>query len=256
MGVIDLNEWRRICAINRFKKADDLKFVLNPSTYEDEVFSEEVILEWFKILDAYWIHSGDPKDPHAELTSGWCSNGFFDCLRVLKYINLSDILANQLGKKIRSIMGSQWVEWVIGSPMAGITFAHDLARAIGAPLNMCVEKDPSDSKGKKMLWNRMNIPPNVPVLQIEELTTTAKTLNEVEMAIKDGNGNEVNFVPYVGILVHRPPHLPVDFYGKRKVIALIEKQIWAFPPEECTLCKQGSKRLRPKTHWKELTGKD
>ena len=256
MEVICLDEWREICAMNGVKKGDDLKFVLNPSTHEEYVFSEDVILEWFKMLDAYWIHSGDPKDPHAELTSGWCSNGFFDCLRVLKYINLSDILANQLGKKIRSVIGSQMVDWVIGSPMAGITFAHDLARAVGAPINMCVEKDPADPKGKTMLWKRMNIPSDVSVLQIEELTTTAKTLNEVERAIKEGNGNEVNFIPYIGILVHRPPQLPVDFYEQRKVIALIEKQIWAVPPEECPLCEQGSKKLRPKTNWKELTGKN
>lgn len=223
----------------------------------DVIILQDEILQWFSLLDAFWMHSGDPKNPHAELTSGWCSNGFFDCLRVLKYINLSDILADQLARKIRSVIGwKQDVDWVIGSPMAGITFAHDVARAIGAPLNMCVEKDPADSKGKKMMWKRMAIPEGDTAIQIEELTTTAYTLNEVKRAIDEGNPNPVNFLPYVGILVHRPPRLPVEYYGERKVIALIEKEIWAVPPEECPLCEAGSKRLRPKTNWKELTGKN
>lgn len=241
----------------------NLQKLLSLDSYDliDEIVSQDEILNWFSLLDASWIHSGDPKNPHAELTSGWCSNGFFDCLRVLKFVNLSDILADQLAKKIRSVIGfEKKIDWVIGSPMAGITFAHDLARVIGAPINMCVEKDPSDPKSKKMMWKRMIIPETDNALQIEELTTTAHTLNEVERAVREGNKDgektvSVNFLPYVGILVHRPPKLPVTHYGNRQVIALIEKEIWAVPPEECPLCKEGSKRLRPKTNWKELTGK-
>lgn len=252
MELIDLGKWRDICEANIIEKGDDLK-IISSEFFRNKFVAEEVILDIFRMLDAYWRHSGDHIDPHAELTSGYCSNGFFDCLRVLKYINLSDILADQLGKKIRSVIGSERVDWVIGSPMAGITFAHDVARAIGAPINMCVEKDLDNPK--RMLWKRMNIPAGANVLQIEELTTTAHTLNEVERAIRDGNADEVNFLPYVGILIHRPPKLPASHYGARQVIALVEQEVWAVPPEECSLCKLCSKRLRPKTNWEELTGK-
>lgn len=218
--------------------------------------SEEELLHLFTLCDAYWYHSGDPKDPHAELTSGWCSNGFFDCLRVLKYNYFSELLAQEHAKKIRVeiLRGrSDPPKWVLGSPMAAVTYAHDVAEKIGAMISMFLEKDPANPK--KLIWNRMNIPEGEPVLQIEELTTTAYTLNEGERAIRDGNKDPVNFVPYIGILVHRPPELPVDSYGNRRVVALIEKEVWAVPPEECPLCKQGSKRLRPKQNWAELTGK-
>ena len=233
---------------------DELK-ELDPKDFEGKFLSQGKILEWFKICDAFWAHDGNPEKPHAKLTSGWCSNGFFDCLRVLGHINLSDILANQLAQKIRDEIGEQKIDWVIGSPMAGITFAHDVARALKAPMpiNMFVEKDATDPKGKRMLWKRMTIPEDAHVLQIEELTTTAGTLNEVERAVREGNSGPVNFLPYVGILVHRPPKLPITHYGQRRVIALVEKEIWAVKPSECPLCKAGSKPLRPKTHWKELT---
>jgi len=150
--------------------------------------------------------------------------------------------------------GIECYDWIIGSPTAGITYAHDLARELGAPINMCVEKDPKNPMGKNMIWNRMQIPANDSVLQIEELTTTAKTLTAVQKAIIDGNGGPVNFLPYIGILVHRPPKLPVTHYGDRQVIALIEKEIWAVPQEECPLCAQGSSRYRPKQNWEKLTG--
>lgn len=226
---------------------------LNPEDFKDTDIPVKEILNWFALCDAYWLHSGKPSDPHAELTSGMCSNGFFDCLRVLKYVNLSDILANQMARKIRAVIGDQSVDWVIGSPMAGITFSHDVARALGAPIAMFTEKDP-EQKGK-MLWKRLAIPEGDTVLQIEELTTTSKTLNAVQEAVDSGNPNPVNWLPYVGIFVHRPPRLPVDSYGDRKVIPLIETEIWAVDPSECPLCKDGSIRYRPKTHWKELTGK-
>lgn len=224
-----------------------------PENFRDEDVFVEEILEWFDLCDAFWMHSGDVNNPHAKLTSGMCSNGFFDCLRVLKYVNLSEILANQLARRIRKVIGDQKVDWVIGSPMAGITFGHDVARALGASKFMFTEKD-TLQKGK-MTWNRIVIPEGETVLQVEELTTTSKTLNNVQEAVNTGNLNLVNWLNVIGILVHRPPKLPVDHYGDRGIVSLIEKEIWAVDPSECYLCKAGSKRYRPKTHWKELTGK-
>jgi len=226
---------------------------LKPEVLKDVDIYVEEILKWFDICDAYWMHGGNASDPHAELTSGKCSNGFFDCLRVLKYVNLSEVLANRLARKIRKTIGDQRIDWVIASPMAGITFGHDVARSLGAEVFMFTEKDPNQ-KGK-MLWNRMAIPESAKVLQVEELTTTSRTLNAVREAIDSGNPNPVNWLPYIGILVHRPPKLPVLSYRDRGVISLIEKEVWAVDQSECHLCKNGSVRFRPKTHWKELTGK-
>jgi len=236
------------------KRPETLEGLLafDPEEFHDIVVPEEEILHWFELCDAAWYHSGNPKDPHAELTSGYCSNGFFDCLRILKYTNLSDILANQLARQIRKVIGDKRIDWVIGSPMAGITFAHDVARALGVPINMFVEKDPNNSG--EMLWNRTVIPEDANVLQVEELTTTAKTLNAVQRAVDQGNPYPVNWVSYIGILVHRPPSL-VDYYGNREAISLVEKEIWAVPKNKCSLCKAKSKRYKPKTNWEKLTKK-
>ena len=221
--------------------------------YEVALVSQDVILHWFDLCDAAWVYDGDPKKPHAELTSGMCSNGFIDCMKVLKYPNITEILAKQLVRLLAVHGVDKPPDWVIGSAYAAITFSYEVARAYGA-VHGFVEKDPTDPKGKKMLWARMKIPAGANVLQVEELITTSGTMMEVRRAVQEGNGEPVNFLPLVGALVHRPPKLPAD-YGDRKVIALIEKEIWAVDPKDCPLCQLGSVRYRPKTHWSELTGK-
>jgi orotate phosphoribosyltransferase len=223
-----------------------------PGFYRGWEMPEKEILKLFHLCDAFWMHDGDPAKPHAELTSGKCSNGFIDCLRVLQYRNLSQILADQLAQKVRKLV-PYTIQVTIGSPMAGIYFADDLGEALNAPIRLFTEKDPKNPG--KMLWNRIQLRPEYRVLQVEELTTTSKTLNAVFEAVNEGNGGPVEWVPCVAILVHRPPKLPVTHYGDRQVIALIEKEIWAVDPAECPLCAAGSKRLRPKQNWAELTGK-
>ena len=202
---------------------------IKPVDYWNVTIDEKEILGWFDLCDAAWMHDGDSKKPHAELTSGKCSNGFFDCLRVLCYPNLNQILAEQLVREL-ILSGVEKVDWVIGSPYAAITFSYEVAKLLKA-IHAFVEKDPTDPKGKKMVWRRMAIPEDSTVLQIEELITTSGTFKEVRRAVEEGNSEPVNFLPIVGALVHRPPKLPAD-YGDRKVIALIEKEIWAVEPED------------------------
>jgi len=224
----------------------------DPRIFDNYYLSQEEILHWFDVLDAGWAHDGDPQKPHAELTSGKCSNAFYDCLRVLRHPNLNEILARQLTQKLKAD-GIGEVDWVIGSPYAAITFSYEVAKALGA-IHWFAEKDPTDSKGKKMVWRRMTIPKGARVLQVEELITTSGTFKEVRRAVEQGNSEPVEFLPVVGVLIHRPPKLPVDYDGT-KIIAVIEKEVWAIEPNECPLCREGSKRLRPKSNWKELTGK-
>ena len=225
------------------------KLAINPRDYDDVVLSEKEILEWFVLAEAGWIHSGDPKDPHAELTSGLCSTGFFDCLRLLKYPNVAEILGRQLGKKLKR-EGIREVDYVISSAYAAITFGNEVAKELSA-IFMNAEKDPSDPKQKRMIWRRIMIPVEARVLSVEELITTSGTFREVRRAVIEGHARPVNFLDPVGVLIHRPPDLAVDYI----VISLVEKEIPTYNPSECPLCAAGSKRYRPKTHWQELTGK-
>ncbi len=223
---------------------------INPEDYDSVWIPEEEILSWFDVAQAGWVYSGNPEDPHAELVSGLCSTGYFDCNRVLCYPNICQILGEELGARIVRHVKP---DWVISSPYSAITFGHEVAKKIGVPF-ACCEKNPEDPSGKTMIWRRRTLPEGTKILQIEELITTSDTTVEIRRAVTQGNSEPVIFLDQVGALVHRPKKLPAD-YGNIKVMALIEKEIWSGKPDECELCKAGSKRVRPKSHWKELTGK-
>ncbi|KPJ56837.1 hypothetical protein AMJ49_03795 [Parcubacteria bacterium DG_74_2] len=225
---------------------------LDPKDFEGKTLLQEEILEWFKICDAIWLHDGDPEKPHAKLSSGKCSNAYINCNKVLQYTNLCEILARQMILRLKA-NNADLADWVISSSYAAITFGHEVARQLGCCFGF-TEKDPTDPKKKRMLWGRFEIPKNAIILQIEELITTLDTTKEVRRAILKDNPYSVNFSPIAGTLVHRPSKLPIS-YSNYEVIPSIELEIWALPSEKCHLCKAGSKPLRPKTNWKELTGK-
>lgn len=229
---------------------------LSPRNFDDVVLSPEEVLGWFPPCRASWLYDGepDPAKPHAELTSGKCSDGYFDCPRVLQHPNLAEILGIQLAKKLAEALklAGLKVGRVVGSPYAAVTISHEVAKALRTPHGFCT-KDPRDPTGKRFLWDRLMLPKGTHILQVEELITTRKTTMEIRRAVREGNSGEVIFLPLVGALVHRPPRLPLQ-YTEFQVVALIEKEVHAWEPEDCPFCAVGSKPLPPKTHWEELTG--
>jgi orotate phosphoribosyltransferase len=129
-----------------------------------------------KIAKAFWLHSGDPKNPHAELTSGKCSNGFIDTLRLLRFSSICQSLADALARRIDShdLMGENIPDWVIGSDHAGAVFSQNVAQYWSAQHDF-TEK----GEAKSQNWRRFTIEPPEYVLQVEELMTTSGTLAEV-----------------------------------------------------------------------------
>lgn len=229
---------------------------LDPQDFQDHFLDEEVVMALLRKCDAVWIHNGDPQNPHAELTSGLCSNGYFNLSKVTQHPNVVAILARQLIKDLRTLsVPLDKVDWVVGSPYAAITFSYEVAMQLGARHGFC-EKDKDDPR--KMIWKRSQIPEGEDVLQIEELITTSSTTKKVRKAVIEGNEQEVHFLPVVGTIVHRPPEM-VSSYNINgedvKVVSLLQQEIWAIEPKDCSLCQAGSEPLRPKDNWAELTGK-
>lgn len=215
--------------------------------------SKKQIAGIFKRLDAGWVHDGNPKNPHAILTSGLCSNAYFNISRVTSNPIAMEGLSYNLMKKILPRIGGEDIV-VVGSAYAGIIPSYMVALLLGAS-HAYTEKGPNG----EMVWTgRFSIPRGAYVLQVEDLITTFKTTEAVRRAIIAGNKNPVKFYPFVGTIVHRPAKLPTEYFfdGERiEIIPLFEKEVWAVPQEECPLCSQGSERLKPKEHWSELTNK-
>ncbi|MBZ9572599.1 hypothetical protein KJA17_00170, partial [Patescibacteria group bacterium] len=108
---------------------------------------------------------------------------------------------------------------------------------------------------KDQVWTgRFDLPAGARILQVEELITTLKTTRAVKEEILKANP-EVDFLgmdgkTLVATAVHRPAML-VE-YPDYKVIPLMELEIHNWEPEECSLCKEGSKALEPKPNWQEF----
>ena len=227
---------------------------VRPEHFATGVFNPaSAILTWLKNEDAYWEYEGEPspKRPHAELSGGACSNGFIDMPAILQYPNICTILGAELGRRLKE-HGVE-TDWVVSSPYSAITLGHEVAKELGAVFGFPI-KDPTDLKQKRMLWRGKPIPMGNRVLQAEELITTMSTVLEVRKAVVMSNGQkELDWIPVVGTLVHRPTFISIVYTGIG-MVALLEKEIKNYSIDFCPYCAVGSKKLRPRANWTELTG--
>jgi len=211
------------------------------------------ILEWFALLQAGWVHNGDPKKPHAKLHSGKCSTGFFLCKKVLKFGNLRRILAACLIHEMKGFRLDK-VDGVFGAPYSSITLAADVADLLCVP-NYIVEKGPKDENGKDTMVFKSDdpIPEDSILLRVEELITTLDSARMAQQAIIKGNPYPVQFNRFIGALVYRPPEIHRVLEDGSLIVPFIEREIAAWDPSVCPLCKAGSAALPPKgENWAKL----
>jgi len=207
------------------------------------------VIEMYERYGALWFfnYEGDPKAPHAELPrSGMCSDGYVNSARVTSHPDALQFLVFAVAKRLRQ--RGIHPEWVVGSAMGAITFSYELARQMDA-CHGHTEKDPDDPK--RMLWRRFQIDEGATVLDAEELVTTFGTAFAVREAIQRENPAPVNILPVVATIIYRPPQLGVD--TPLDIISLVEREVKRWRRDGCPLCRQGSRPLRPKRHWAELT---
>lgn len=236
---------------------------IGPSWLAGSVLNKEEFEHLGKLCRGFWVHNGDPKASHAELTSGKCSDGFINVGKLLVWSNLGSLLAQALLQEIVRRGDSPQFEWIVSSDHAGAALARDLGHLTGARNDFCEKVEMCEGTdtrpfGEAQKWARHTIGPGENVLHVEELVTTQKTLRLVREGIRGAHDYPVNFVPCVGVLVHRPDNFEDPSSGTFENGPIIspfryEIRTWA-GPEVCPLCKGGSKRLRPKANWDELTG--
>lgn len=212
--------------------------------------TEQEIFEMYQRAGAVWFfdYKGDPKEPHAELTSSLCSDSYVNSPLVMSHPQTVQTLAFWMTRQLEK-KNVRKVDWVIGSAYAAITFSFEVARHLGARHGLA-KKDPADPK--KMVWDELVIPGHAEVLQCEDVVTTLGTALEVRRAVEEGNPELVRWLPDVATAIH----WPAKFQGGLiDVVSLVAREVQSWKPEECPLCAAGSPRLRPKQNWAKLTGK-
>lgn len=204
----------------------------------------------FKACNAFWHHPGqqNPTAPHAILTTGKHSNIYVNCPQVLQRSNLCQIMAMQLLYLLSSPYDGP-IDWVIGSDSSALGISKDVANAVKAKWHP-MQKGPN----KTQIWEKAVIQSADRVLHVEELLTSSFTTQAVRDGIKKGNPNQVNFIPFIPLLVHRPDKTAPETIDGSKLIWLLHYDTYVVNPneEECELCNNGSQAIPAKENWDKL----
>ena len=193
---------------------------------EDEI--RYIITSW----GGYWKHSGNPEEPHPLLTSGGDGGEFFDLSFVAQFPIPVAILAKQMAfKLIGSVKES---DWVVGPSYGANPFVYRLGAALGCK-HAVTEKMPDNSQS----WTRFLIRDSERVLMTEDVTTTGASVLKTKAGIIAGNAGTVEFFPLIAAFVNRSGKEEID--GHRIIALLRVDKPKQWKPEECELCRLGSK---------------
>ncbi len=211
-------------------------------------------IDQYKKKGALWTHDGNPKRPHAFLTLGKHSSGFFNSRLVVSdevllrdaASDLLELFANQGGDftKVNGIVGPQTGATKLAEYISDqiCTFSRD---------GVCFWASPAKSKyegPKSLIFSHEDLCllPCESILLCEDVLTTGGSVDLTADAVSNAGGI---ILPFILVLVNRSGLTEVS---GRKVIALIDRPMPMWTPDECPLCKKGSKAIRPKDNWVRL----
>ncbi|KND49133.1 MAG: Orotate phosphoribosyltransferase [Parcubacteria bacterium C7867-003] len=219
-------------------------------------FDTEGWIGKYQQKDALWIHDGNPLRPHALLTSGLHSNGFFNSRLVIPDEDLLAQAAEDLVDLLLSAGLMSHVGVVVG-PQTGATKLADLIANVITRRRgwRCYSASPAKGEvdSKKVMQfsdDECMMIHGRYCLLCEDVLTTGGSVSLTARAVANCNGM---VLPQVGVLVNRSGTEHVD---GAKIVALISRDMPTWQPEECPLCAQGSEAIRPKgENWARLNAK-
>lgn len=186
--------------------------------------NQEEIKELFKKYNA--LLNG-----HFLLSSGLHSDTYFQSALVLQNPKVTQILAQNLKEKITEVVKN--IDVVVSPAMGGVIIGYEMGRALGTRAIFTERVD-----GKVVLRRGFYVNKGEKVLVAEDVITTGLSTKEVIESLKS-TGTEI---VAVCSLVDRSAG-KVDF-GIPK-FSLLSLEVKSYKPEECPLCKKGSKPIKP-----------
>jgi orotate phosphoribosyltransferase len=204
---------------------------------------------------ALWLHNGNPKQPHALLTSGQHSNGFFNSGLVSEDPALLIEASFDLARAVAEEINIDLLTYVVGPALGAVTLAHCVASAFQRwTRELCkssfTEKVEHSDGTTSMVLKRSTLKEGEDeVLVVEDVLTTGGSAEKTIEAVSHAGGHAA---PVVAVLVNRSGLTHVR--GGRKIVALIDHPMPMWMASECPLCKQGSEAIRPKgaENWARL----
>lgn len=188
------------------------------------------LLEKLKSLGAVWDYSGNPSDPHINL-NGACVSRFLRYQALLTDPAAVKNFAAELIEKARlAEFDLAQVSRVMGSNDGPGTLAAQVALQLGVQVYN-IETDAA-VRGLKLL-------------QVEEFVRNFRKGSAAKKKAYFANP-EVQFVPFVLVLLHSPPECCEYLADGREIVPLSfwENTAWEHSGA-CPMCKEGSVRVSP-----------
>ena len=161
---------------------------------------------------------------HFKLTSGYHSNQYLQCAKVLQYPQYSKKLGQEL---IESIPFSDDITVVIGPAIGGITLSYEIGSQLGVK-TIFAERE----NGIMTLRRGFEIKPEDKIFVVEDVITTGGSVKEVIQFLTDKGATVLG----VGSIVDRS-NGTVDF--GIPYTSILSLEVEKYKPEDCPLCKEG-----------------
>lgn len=181
-----------------------------------------------EIMDIF-LKTGALLEGHFLLTSGRHSNQYFQCAKVLQYMNYTEIICS----KISDYFKNYEIDTVIAPAIGGIVVGQEVARQLGKRSIFAEREDKTLS-----LRRGFTLTPGEKVLVCEDVVTTGGSVFEVIDIVKQ-NGAEVIGV---GMIVDRS-NGKVTFGVPQ--VSTLKLDVVSYTPEECPLCIQNIPVVKP-----------
>ena len=186
--------------------------------------TQDEVIEMFKQSEALL-------EGHFRLTSGLHSDRYLQCALVLQNPRQAEALGAALAARMFDLADQP--DLVIAPALGGILVAHEVARALGVRGLFAERQD-----GILTLRRGFRIEPGEKAYVVEDVVTTGGSTKEtMEVVLKAGA-----VVLAAGSLIDRSGGR-TDLGVPRVALAVLD--VPAFSPEECPLCKTGSKAIKP-----------
>jgi len=166
---------------------------------------------------------------HFRLTSGLHSDIYLQSALVLQHPEHAAALGAALATSFRD----EQVRTVLAPAIGGILVAHEVARALGARALFSEREE-----GAMRLRRGFTLEPGERCLVVEDVITTGGSTREVVQCVEAAGGAVVG----VGSLIDRSGG-SAAFAVRRVALATVSAATWK--PEECPLCRAGSRAVKP-----------
>lgn len=180
------------------------------------------------VIDTF-LRCGALLEGHFLLSSGLHSPRYLQCALVLQHPDTAGTLCSALAEHFRG----DDIDLVVAPALGGVIVAHEVARALGVRA-LFTERE----GGEMRLRRGFQIRPGERALVVEDVITTGGSTREVVQVV-EGCGAAV---AAVGSLIDRSGG-KAELPYKRAALATLS--VPTYKPEECPLCQQGTKAVKP-----------